>query len=195
MTEYHEHGATLTQGQIQKFKKAQKSGSNVTVRISKTNLSGQTKLPLTKIQMNKIKKAKGGVQLTLSKAQLDHMEKTGGFLPLLALIPLIAGAVGAAGAATGGIAAAVSGVKSNNEQARHNRAIEEMTRETLKSGQGVLSDKINAIPIIGAPLSSILKKWGLGGCVDNITGLKIGNGVYLEPITGSGVFLGPRARD
>ena len=194
MTEYHELGVTLTKGQIEKIDKAHKSDCDVTVRISKDNLTGQMMLPLTQTQVKKLNKAKSvktGVQLRLSKGQLNHMEKTGGFLPLLALIPLIAGAVGAAGAATGGIASAVSAAKSNAEQARHNRAIEEMNREALKTGEGVLSNVVESIPVVGAKLSSMLKKIGLGGCVDNMRGLKIGKGLYLEPI-GCGLFLGPQ---
>ena len=195
MTEYHELGVTLTEGQIHKIDKAHKSDCDVTVRISKDNLTGQMMLPLTQTQVKKLNKAKSvktGVQLRLSKSQLNHMEKkTGGFLPLLALIPLIAGAVGAAGAATGGIASVVSAAKSNAEQARHNRAIEEMNREALKTGEGVLSNVVESIPVVGAKLSSMLKKIGLGGCVDNVRGLKIGNGLYLEPI-GRGLFLGPQ---
>ena len=194
MTEYHEIGVTLTQGQIQKIDNVRKSDCDVTVRLSKDNLTGQMKLPLTQTQVKKISKAKSAktrVQLKLSKAQLSHMEKTGGFLPLLALIPLIAGAVGAVGAATGGIASAVSAAKSNAEQARHNRVIEEMNRDALKTGEGVLSNIVEPIPVVGAKLSSALKKIGLGGCVDNMRGLKIGNGLYLEP-TGSGLFLAPQ---
>src|SRR5207245_4353630 len=98
----------------------------VTIRLTKAQLTGDFKLSLT--QHNKIKKAKNGVQLTLSKSQLEHMEKTGGFIPLLALIPIIASALGAAGGVAGGVASAVSSAKSNAEQARHNRVIEEQLK-------------------------------------------------------------------
>ena len=161
MTEYHEVGVTLTKDQIKKLVKTRKSEGDVTIRIKKDNLTGQMKLPLTQTQMNALIKAKSaksantGVQLKLSKAQLNYMEKTGGFLPLLAFI---AGAVGAAGAATGGIASAVSAAKSNAEQARHNREIEKMNREALKTGEGMLSDIFEPIPVVGIKLSSALKK-------------------------------------
>ena len=62
--------------------------------------------------------------------------------------------------------------KQTAEQARHNRAIEE------KLGQGFVSDTAEYIPIIGKPLSALLKKVGLG---KNCWGLKVGNGLYLEP--------------
>src|SRR6476469_11140480 len=54
------------------------------------------------------------------ETQLNHMEKTGGFIPLLTLIPIIASALGAAGGLAGGISRVVSDSKSNYEQARHN---------------------------------------------------------------------------
>ena len=129
------------------------------------------------------------------------MEKNGGFLPLLALIPIIASALGATGALAGGISSAVSAAKSNAEQARHNRAIEEQ----LKSGSGVVSDFAGKIPILGSVLGPLLQKIGLGvtdinklkrgGCVCR-GGFKVktlGSGIFLEP-EGSGIFLGPEQR-
>lgn len=48
-----------------------------------------------------------GVKVVIDPSQPQYKdEKTGGFLPLLALIPLIAKVVAAAGVATGGIATA-----------------------------------------------------------------------------------------
>src|SRR6266536_6541432 len=151
--------------------------------------------------LKKIKKAKNGIQLNLSERQLKHMEKNGGFLPLLALIPIIASALGAAGGLAGGISSAVSAAKSNAEQARHNRAIEEQ----LKTGSGVVSDFVGKIPILGSVLGPLLQKIGLGvsdinklkrcGCVCR-GGLKVkilGSGIFLEP-EGSGIFLGPEQR-
>ena len=200
MTDYHQYGVNLTVGQVKKMKTAQKKGTGTSIRLPKNNLEGNHMLPLTQTQINKIKKvkAKAGVQLNLSAAQLSHMEKTGGFLPLLALIPLIAGAVGAAGGLTGGISAAVSAAKSNAEQARHNRVIEEQ----LKSGTGIVSDSVGKIPLIGNFLKPVLKKIGLGiqdcnkinsgGCIckHGLLYKKQGNGLYLEP-QGNGLFLGP----
>ena len=199
MTEYHHYGVNLSRGQAKKIDNAYKKGTGVTIKLTKLNLQGNIKLPLTQTQINKIKKAKNGVQLNLSETQLKHMEKTGGFIPLLALIPIIASALGAAGGLAGGISSAVSASKSNAEQARHNRAVEEQ----LKAGSGVVSDTVGKIPILGAILGPLLQKLGLGiedcnkikngGCVCR-DGYKIkqrGRGLYLEP-EGSGLFLGPR---
>src|SRR5271163_4208680 len=126
------------------------------------------------------------------------MEKTGGFLPLAALIQLIFGGIGAAGGLAGGISSAVSAVKSNTEQARHNRAVEEQ----LNAGSGVVSDTVGKIPILGTILAILLQKLGLG--IEDCNKIKMeavfvvmvkikqhGGGLYLEP-EGSGLFLGPR---
>ncbi len=202
MTGYHEYGVSLSKDQVKKICNAHKIGTSVTIKLPKANLRGEHKLPLTKTQLDKIKKAKNGIQLELSESQLKHMEKTGGFIPLLTLIPIIASALGAAGGITGAIAGAVSAAKSNSEQARHNKAIEEQ----LKSGSGIVSDVVGKIPILGNFLGPLLQKIGLGvkdinklkrgGCAC-CNGLKlkvIGSGIYLEPSDGSGIFLGPEER-
>ena len=49
-------------------------------------------------------------------------------------------------------------MKSNAEQARHNRAVEEQ----LKPGSGVVSDVVGKIPVIGNFLGSFLQKISLG---------------------------------
>ena len=69
--------------------------------------------------------------LSLSSTQLKYLEKSGGLLPLLGLLPLIFGGLGAAGAVAGGISSAVSSAKNASNAAaqlaeteRHNREIE-----------------------------------------------------------------------
>ena len=187
MSQYQNYGVDLTKGQIEKILNAKNKRCSVTIELSKNDLNGNIKLPLTKTQINKIQAAVAaskGVQLTLSTAQLKYMEKSGGFLPLLSLIPIIAGAVGAAGGLTGGIASAVSAAKSNAEQARHNKEVETL----LKTGSGIISNVVDPIPIVGKALSNALKKIGLGGSVKKLQGVKWGNGIYLER-KGSGLFL------
>ena len=193
MSVYTNVGVNLSKGQA---KKIMSNKDGVTIRLTKAQLTGDFKLSLTKTQHNKIKKAKNGVQLTLSKSQLEHMEKTGGFIPLLALIPIIASALGAAGGVAGGVASAVSSAKSNAEQARHNRVIEEQ----LKSGSGIVASSVGKIPVIGKHLEPLLQKIGLG-CkdLDKLTNgkcvcfngkiVKHGKGLYLDT-QGTGLFLG-----
>jgi len=172
MTEYHDYGVNLSQGQVRKILNAHNKGTGVVIKLLKENMQGNHKLPLTLVQINRIKRARNGIQLKLSESQLKHMEKLGGFLPL---IPLIAGAIAAAGGLTGGIASAVSAAKSNAEQARHNRAIEDITRAELSKTTGS-----------GMKCSKLLSK-----CECELK--KNGYGLYLGPPrqAGSGLFLGP----
>ena len=193
MTKYIEYGVSLNESQIKKIRNAVTATS---IYLSKKNLQGDHKLPLTQSQVNKLNNTKTGVYLKLSAAQLKVI-KTGGFLPLLTLIPLIAGAIGAAGGLTGGISAAVSAAKSNAEQQRHNKVIEEQL------GTGIVSDTVSKVSVLGTFLGPLLKRIGLGlkdinevthgscVCKKGLLMKKIGNGLYLEP-EGSGVFLGQR---
>src|ERR1700759_2011987 len=78
MTEYHKHGVNLSAGQKTKISSYYKKGKNVSIRLSKKDLDGDDFLALTKTQLNQITKAKTaktGVQLNLSRSQLQHMEK------------------------------------------------------------------------------------------------------------------------
>ena len=51
-TKYTSYGVTLTTGQIRKIKKAHDNRLDVTIKISKENLSGNDKLYLTESQIN-----------------------------------------------------------------------------------------------------------------------------------------------
>ena len=55
MANYTNYDVTLTEGQIRKIKSSYDNGSAVTIRISKKDLSGNIKIPLTQTQINKIK--------------------------------------------------------------------------------------------------------------------------------------------
>lgn len=175
MSKYINHGVTLTSGQAKKIKHAYDSDCEVVIRLSKDNLSGNIKLPLTKSQVNKLQNSNNGVELRLSKTQIKHMEKTGGFLPLLALLPAI---LGAAGGLAGGITSAVNSSKQTSEQQRHNKEMEKLAKGG--SNPKLISDK---------NLSNELRKLGIGNCsCKGLKGVTWGNGLYLER-KGSGVFL------
>ena len=191
-------GIYLTESQIKKILDAAKKQKSVTIKLSKDNLVGSHKLPLTESQINRIDKARNasiGLNLKLSYAQIkkiiSEIQKSGGVIPLLSLVPIIASALGGAGALAGGVASAVSAansakasVKAQTELERHNREVE----KELKGGNGLVSEKI------GKHLKPILEKLGLGveaynrivngGCV------KCGRGLFLKPY-GSGLFIGP----
>ncbi len=208
---YENFGVNLSTAQAKKIINASKKHAGVRIRLSKNNLVGNHKLPLTKTQINRLTKSKTGVDLNLSAAQLKYCEKTGGFLPLLSLIPLILGGIGAASAAAGGTASIVSAVKSARAQnvaqaelERHNRAIEEQNAAALKSGTGILSNAAGYIPVVGETIKYYLQKLGLGindcnkirkgECLCLGKGLYLGtdgSGLFLGPKSGSGLFLGP----
>ena len=215
-TRYTNFNLFLTESQVEKIVKARQKNKDTTIQISAENLHNETSqhpIPLTKLQIKNILEAKNenhGINLKLSAAQLKYLEKTGGLLPLLALLPLIFGGLGAAGGIAGGVASAVSSAKNaaaalaaQAELERHNRAVEEQLKTT---GSGIISDKIENIPVLGK-LAPYLRKIGLGvkdskrvmngENVCTQKGLQVkqmGAGIYLEPITGSGVFLGPAPR-
>ena len=204
MTEYHMYGLTVTKIQVKKIIDATKNHERVTIRLKKDRLDGKYELPLTQLQImqiNKAKKVNKGIDLKLSAAQLEHLEKTGGLIPLLALLPLIFGGLGAAGGVAGGVASAVSAA--NNAKAaaaaqaeteRHNREVEAQ----LKTGTGIVSDLVGRTPLIGSFLKPVLQKIGLGikdynkimkgGCVCL---KKFGKGLYMRPY-GGGLFIGPQ---
>ena len=99
---YISHGLNLTDNQLEKIIRASQNKQGVVVRITKDNLNGNLhKIPLTKTQINRITKAKNGLNLFLSSSQLKYLKKSGGLLPLLALLPLIFAGLGAAGGVAG----------------------------------------------------------------------------------------------
>ena len=79
MTEYHTYGLNLSKGQIEKIVLAAKQHREVKIRLSKNNLQGDHKLPLTQRQVNKIKKSKTGIDLELSASQLRQFKKAEDF--------------------------------------------------------------------------------------------------------------------
>ena len=77
----------ITQGQMEKIKKAVQGGTGVSIQLSHEDLSGEHVLALTRAQIDKMTKAynnRTGVVLKLSKTQLVYNTKVeGGFLPAL----------------------------------------------------------------------------------------------------------------
>jgi len=198
----------LSKQQLEKVIKAAEKGTKVVIGLKKNNLMGNQMLPLTQTQINRINKSKNGIVLRLSAAQLKHCkklgDKTGGILPLLALLPLIFGGLGAAEKIAGGVASAVSSAKNSKvsdasfaEAIRHNREVESQLKGSMKSGSGILSNIAGKIPVFGALLKLGLEKLGFGIYLD-----PHGRSLYLDPqangfylnTQGSGLFLDPRPR-
>ena len=211
MTRYTSYGLDLSENQLEKIINAAKADKGTTVKLTLANTTtteGPHKFLLTPTQIEKIKNNNGSLNLKLSAVQLREMEKSGGFLPLLALLPLIFGGIGAASGIAGGVASAVSSAKNVRtaaaaleEQIRHNKQVE----EELKAGSGIISDRIENVPFI-KKIVPYLRKIGLGvstckkimdgetACTKSGVFVKqIGSGIYLGPSEnfGSGLFLSP----
>ena len=117
---------------------------------------------------------------------MKYLKKSGGLLPLLALLPLIFAGLGAAGGVAGGVASAVSSAKNASaaaaqiaEMERHNREIESQLKSGANAanaanadnagnssgagvGNGIVSDAASRIPVVGPFIVPILKRLGLG---------------------------------
>ena len=129
---YVNYNLKITDYQLQTIVKAVQNHEGAVIRVNGATQPGSAltprKIPLTQAQINKIKKSKSAFNLKLSAAQLKYLEKSGGFFPLLALLPLIFGGIGAAGGLTGAIASVVSSASSaraaaaaQTELVRHNK--------------------------------------------------------------------------
>ena len=91
MTTYHSHKVNLSEGQRKKLLTAQKNKSEITIRLSKSDIKGNDSLMLTKRQINKLNKAKKsgvGSDLKISQTQIRKVMKVGYGAPRIGL-PMI----------------------------------------------------------------------------------------------------------
>ena len=133
-TKYISHGLSLTEGQKVTLANAARNGTGATIRLTYRQLHGEDNLGLTTGQANRVAKnlEQGrGMELRFTKTQMKHMTKNGGFLPLLALLPLLFGGLSAAGATAGAAAGITKAVQAKQaaaaaqaEAERHNRVVE-----------------------------------------------------------------------
>src|ERR1044072_2775750 len=218
---YYQTKFSLTKNQLQKIASAVHDNTEITLRLSKANFNQQGyNLPLTHTQINKLND--GNVHnLKFSSAQMKYINnkikkhpdvKNGGFLPLAALIPIVATVLGGLGSVAGTIASSVQKSQANSENERHNRELENQLKsgtgydklikhytklagkghsrdEIVKSlekkfGSGVVSDFLSKIPLLGNLLSPITNMIGLGLKVSK---KKTAKGLYLKP--GEGLKL------
>ena len=80
---YVQYGVKLSQGQKQRLPKALSNRSAITLRLTRTDLSGNDMLMLTKTQLKRIQKAMNndtGADLKISKTQIRHVVQKGGSL-------------------------------------------------------------------------------------------------------------------
>ena len=80
---YVKYGVKLSAGQKEKLAKALSNKSAITMRLTKSDLSGNDELMLTRTQLKRIQKAMKngtGVDLKISKTQIRHLVQVGGSL-------------------------------------------------------------------------------------------------------------------
>ena len=213
---YYQTKFSLTKNQLQKIATAVHDNTEITLRLSKTNYNQQGfNLPLTHSRINKLND--GNVHdLKFSMTQMKYIKnkikkhpdiKNGGFLPLAALIPIVATVLGGLGSVAGTVASTVQKSQANSEIERHNRELENQLKSGTgcdklikhynklakkghskdeivkllenKFGTGVVSDFLSKIPILGNLLAPITNMIGLG--------LKSAKGLYLK--SGNGLRL------
>ena len=80
---YVKYGVKLSAGQKEKLAKALSNKSAITIRLTKSDLTGHDELMLTRTQLKRIQEAmknKTGVDLKISKTQIRHLVQEGGSL-------------------------------------------------------------------------------------------------------------------
>ena len=218
---YYQTKFSLTKNQLQKIASAIHDNTEITLRLSKSNFNTKGyNLPLTHTQLNKLND--GNVHdLKFSLTQIKFINnkikkhpdlKSGGFLPLAALIPIVATVLGGLGSVAGTIASSVQKNRANTENERHNRELENQLKSGAgydklikhqnkladkghsqdeiisslnnKFGSGVVSDFLSKIPILGHLLSPVTNMIGLGL---NVSKKKTAKGLYLK--SGKGLKL------
>lgn len=137
---YAKYGLTLSESQKKTIGQAIMNNDSAVIRLTVEQLTGDDMLALTSSQIKRIEKHKDanrGIDLKLSKTQLQNMKKQGGFLPLIPLILAGLSAVGGLAGGAAGIAKAVHDKQASDEamaeQMRHNKEVEAQ----LKAGTGL----------------------------------------------------------
>ena len=187
MSNYQKVKLHISQGQADKIKKAIQEKSDVSIRLSHSDLEGEHILALTKSQLNKIAKAyeKGtGVTLKLSKKQLSHNAKVeGGFIG--ALLPLL-GMLGST-LATRVVPAQATGLLAGVGSSAGSAMVDKI------AGRGIVYAKKNGKGMKMEPVGSglFLRPWIKSDSVGG-DGLYIRSGKEYESV-GSGLLLGPNS--
>jgi hypothetical protein len=125
----------FTENQSLDLVNAYKNNKSVRIQLNLNNFNEKgVPLNLTTKQIESINKGNYNILFSKSQVKAIGKNKSGGALPLLALLPLALkglAALGAAGAAAGGAAQIANAVhnkkfqeKTINEQQRHNKALE-----------------------------------------------------------------------
>lgn len=191
MSRYVNVKVNISQGQVDKIKRAIQAGSPVSIRLSHSDLSGEHLLALTSAQVNKIAKAyQSGTSVTikLSKTQLEHNAKVeGGFIS--ALLPLLANA--GKFLLSSVLPSLATGALAGVGQAVGSTAVNKIVGNGIV-GNGIVYVKKNGMgmKMRAAGSGLYLSPWNKGSAVGEGMYLKAGNGYEA---TGSGLLLGPNS--
>ena len=187
MSQYQKVKLHISKGQTDKIKKAIQEQSDVSIRLSHSDLEGEHILALTQSQLNKIAKAyeKGtGVTLKLSKKQLAFNAKVeGGFIG--ALLPLL-GMLGST-LATRVVPALATGLLAGVGSSAGSAMVDKIAGRgivyAIKNGSGM---KMEA-----AGRGLFLRPWTSNDPMSG-DGLYIKSGKGYESV-GAGLLLGPNS--
>ena len=187
MSNYQKVKLHISKGQTDKIKKAIQEQSDVSIRLSHSDLEGEHILAVTQSQLNKIAKAyeKGtGVTLKLSKKQLAYNAKEeGGFIG--ALLPLL-GMLGST-LATRVVPALATGLLAGVGPSAGSAMVDKI------AGRGVVYAKKNGkgMKMEAAGSGLFLRPWVNNNSMSG-DGLYIKSGKGYESV-GAGLLLGPNS--
>ena len=187
MSNYQKVKLHISKGQTDKIKKAIQEQSDVSIRLSHSDLEGEHILAVTQSQLNKIAKAykKGtGVTLKLSKKQLAYNAKVeGGFIG--ALLPLL-GMLGST-LATRVVPALATGLLAGVGSSAGSAMVDKI------AGRGVVYAKKNGkgMKMEAAGSGLFLRPWVNNNSMSG-DGLYIKSGKGYESV-GAGLLLGPNS--
>jgi hypothetical protein len=181
MTQYLEHGFTLTDKQLKQIADAAKKERSLKLKLEHAQLVGEHKLLITKTQENHITKNYNtgiGVVIELSAKQLKKTV-SGGVLPLLALLPLIFGGLGAAGGVAGGISSAVQAANAKKAEEARQRELERHNKEIEAQVQGTGLVTVSPSKGKGKSKGKASTAQQQGGCGESVCPTCKGTGLYL----------------
>ena len=187
MSNYQKVKLHISKGQTDKIKKAIQEQSDISIRLSHSDLEGEHILAVTQSQLNKIAKAyeKGtGVTLKLSKKQLAYNAKVeGGFIG--ALLPLL-GMLGST-LATRVVPALATGLLAGVGSSAGSAMVDKI------AGRGVVYAKKNGkgMKMEAAGSGLFLRPWVNNNSISG-DGLYIISGKGYESV-GAGLLLGPNS--
>ena len=184
-TTYFPYGVNLSQGQLQKLKKAYNDSAAITIRLGKNDLSGPHEMMLTKTQINRISKALKngtGTEIKISKTQIRKAIIRGGSLwsSLLSLgakaLPLVTKGVSkvAPHLATGALSAlgslGIDKIFGSGPPASHGgavpipEAIVKMLQKGIEVPVKFLVNLINMKEMLTSAQKTLIGKGIQGGC-------------------------------